>query len=297
MTVRIAIDQLSKIYGSENTPALDKLSLQVQQGEIYGFLGANGAGKSTTIRLLLNFIQPSGGTAYIEGLDIKKDSVAVKRSVGYLAGDVALYQKPTGRKLLDFLSSIQPATNYRSVLEKRFQADLDKPINTLSKGNRQKIGIIQAFMHEPSVLILDEPTSGLDPLMQEAFYQTLVETKQRGASVLMSSHNLAEAQEICDRVGVIKHGKLIREQTIAEDTTLGTLTFKVTFSNPSDLVKSRSAIGIHFVSKVDNQTALYRSTSTIQAALATLSHYKIQSISTETVDLEAEFLEYYGDKP
>lgn len=149
MAASISTDKLTKQYAGSTVAALDGLSLQVQPGEVYGFLGANGAGKSTTMRLLMNFLQPTGGSAQIMGLDCVRQTVVAKKHVGYLAGDVALYQKATGRELLNYLSNLQstPDIAYRQRLEKRFEAELDKPIQTLSKGNRQKIGILQAFMH------------------------------------------------------------------------------------------------------------------------------------------------------
>ena len=295
MAASILIDRLTKYYGNEKIAALDQLSLAVQPGEIYGFLGANGAGKSTAIRLLMNFLQPSSGSATILGLDVVDQSIASRQHIGYLPGDVALHSKPTGRELLDFLSDLQGATAYRQTLEKRFQADLHKPIGTLSKGNRQKIGIIQAFMHEPTVLILDEPTSGLDPLMQEAFYQTVLESKQRGAAILMSSHNLAEAQRICDRIGIIKHGQLILEQSMGQENTLGAIIFKVVFASPTALIQSQTAKGLKLVTQINDHTALFKPTTTIAAALAALGQYDITELSTQQVDLEDEFLEFYGD--
>ncbi len=296
MASNINIDRLTKYYGKEKVAAIDKLSIQIEAGEIYGFLGANGAGKSTTIRLLLNFLQPSSGSAQIMGLDVVKDTLAVKKHVGYLAGDISLYANPTGRQLLDYLSSLQPAKSYRQTLEKRFKADLDKPIGSLSKGNRQKIGIIQAFMHQPDVLILDEPTTGLDPLMQEAFYETVLESKNNGAAVLMSSHNLAEAERVCDRIGIIKHGKLIHEQSIGKDTSLGTIVFKVKFAKASDLEHSKSAHGLRFVSQTDDHSAIFKPTDSIAASLKALSQFDIQELSTQALDLEDEFLEFYEDK-
>jgi ABC-2 type transport system ATP-binding protein len=296
MTPSISIDKLTKYYGREKVAALCDLTLNITSGEIYGYLGSNGAGKSTTIRLLMNFLLPSSGTATIMGLDSVKDSVAIKMHAGYLAGDVAIYQKATGRQVLDYLNSFQQKNNYRSVLEKRFQPDLDKPVANLSKGNRQKIGIIQAFMHQPEVLILDEPTSGLDPLMQEAFYQTILESKKRGAAILMSSHNLSEAQRICDRIGIIKQGRLIQEQSIEEDLNLGSTTFKISFVKPADLKLCKNSRELKFISQIDNNTAFFQPAKTIEAALEQISKYKIQEFTTETINLEDEFLDFYGDK-
>ena len=295
MSVSIQMHQLTKYYLRGTVAAVDKLTLQIAAGEVYGFLGANGAGKSTTIRMLMGFLQPSAGSASIMGLDSVRESVAIKSHVGYLAGDIALYGKPTGRQVLDYLSDLQPARPYRAVLEKRFEADLDKPISTLSKGNRQKIGIIQAFMHEPAVLILDEPTSGLDPLMQEAFYETLAESKARGAAVLMSSHNLVEAQRSCDRIGIIKHGKLIKEQVIGQDTTFDTIVFKVVFSKPADLTHAKDVAALKFLSAKDSHTALFEAKGSIAEALKALSRYDISELSTQQLDLEDEFMDFYGD--
>jgi len=293
-TAAITAHKLTKRYGTAPTLALDDLTLQIPTGEIYGYLGANGAGKSTTLRLLMNFLQPTSGSAEIAGLDSVREAVDVKRHVGYLAGDVALYPKATGRELLDYLAALQGSVDisYRRKLEKRFEADLHKPIETLSKGNRQKLGILQAFMHQPAVLILDEPTSGLDPLMQEVFYETLREYKDRGAAVLMSSHNLAEAQRVCDRIGIIKHGKLIREQSVGEDTELGKTIFRVVLKSGKQAAKLP---GLKVLSREGHVLRL-QATGSLPAALKTLSTLPLADLTTEQLNLEDEFLEFYGDQ-
>lgn len=294
-----AIDcrELSKRYGHSEAYALKDLTLQVQAGEVYGFLGPNGAGKSTTIRLLMNFIQPSGGTAQIAGLDIVTESVAIKRRVGYLAGDVALYTKTTGRELLNYLFELQGANDmtYRRKLEKRFEAELDQPIKSLSKGNRQKIGILQAFMHRPDVLIMDEPTSGLDPLMQEAFYTTVKEACKDGAAILMSSHNLAEAQRAFDRVGIIKHGKLIHEQSVNDSSDLGQPIFRVTLAGAGDLAKLKQMKHLKFLSEESGHTLTMQANGTLAEALKAISQFDIKEFSTRQLSLEDEFIEFYGD--
>jgi ABC-2 type transport system ATP-binding protein len=297
MAASIVADKLTKYYGHEKSPALDGLSLSIKPGEVYGYLGANGAGKSTTIRLLLNFLQPSSGRAQINGLDSVRDSVAIKEHVGYLAGDVALYPKATGAQLLDYLAALQGGvdTEYRHLLEKRFEAETAKPIDALSKGNRQKIGILQAFMHQPDVLILDEPTSGLDPLMQEAFYETVAEARARGAAVLMSSHNLAEAQRVCDRIGIIKHGKLIREQSIGDDAALGATTFRVVLARPDALAQLKRSQHLTFLSQEGGNIAIVQPHGTIAGALKSLSQFEIREITTQQVSLEDEFIEFYED--
>jgi len=296
MSGSIVIKKLGKTYPGSRTPALDKLSLTVKAGEVYGFLGANGAGKSTTIRLLLNFIQPTAGRARIMGLDCVTDSVATKRHIGYLSGDVALWPKVTGNELFAYLGKLQQRDNseYLAELIHRFEAEPEKRISDLSKGNRQKIGVIQALMHQPDVLILDEPTSGLDPLMQEVFYQTIREASARGAAVFVSSHNLAESQRMCDRVGIIKHGQLIREQLVKGDDNLGGLTFRITLTDPHDVEKLKADRAIKFLSS-EGTTALVQPKGSIAETLAVLATCNIQTITTEQLNLEDEFLEYYGD--
>jgi ABC-2 type transport system ATP-binding protein len=287
---------LTKKYKGTPAPALDGLTLQVVAGEVYGFLGANGAGKSTTIRTLLGFLNPTSGSAQICGLDIIKDSVAVKRHIGYLSGDVALYPKVTGHELFAYLSKLQQkdTSEYLKELIKRFEAEPEKPIGELSKGNRQKIGVIQALMHQPDVLILDEPTSGLDPLMQEVFYDSIREASARGAAVFVSSHNLAETQRMCDRIGIIKHGKLIREQSIKDDTSLGAPTFRVVLGSDKPAEKLRTSKILKVVSLKGN-VAILQPTGSIAEALKELGEYDIKNFTTEQLNLEDEFLEYYGD--
>lgn len=296
MNASIVTTNLTKVYPDSVLPALDKLSLGVLPGEVYGFLGANGAGKSTTIRLLMNFIQPTSGSGSIMGNDIVRAGVAAKRHVGYLAGDVALWPKVTGNEIFSYLGKLQSrtVTAYLQSLIERFEAQPNKHIDALSKGNRQKIGIIQALMHKPDVLILDEPTSGLDPLMQEVFYDTIREASARGAAVFVSSHNLAEVQRMCDRVGIIKNGKLIREQSIKSDSTLGAPVFRVTLSSPAEAKRLHSDTTIKILSR-DGTVVVAQPVGPLQAALSTLSRYDIQSLATEQLNLEDEFLEYYGN--
>lgn len=296
-TTLLSIKQLTKRYAGMSTLALDGVSLDVKAGEVYGFLGANGAGKSTTIRTVLNFIQPTGGSATIAGLDSVRDSVEAKRHVGYLAGEVALYGKVSGKQFLAFMAALQPLKHkaYLQELADRFDVPLKQSIETLSKGNRQKLGIVQAFMHEPDVLILDEPTSGLDPLMQEEFFKLISQTRDRGAAVFLSSHNLSETQRMCDRIGIIKHGKLVREQTMDELTDLGAPVFKIRLNDPKQLEQLKRAAGLRLIAQIDGATITMQPAGSVAAALGALSRFDIKTLTTEQLDLEDEFLKFYGD--
>lgn len=292
--VAINIDGLSKRYDSSSPFALHKLNLKVNKGEVYGFLGPNGAGKSTTIRLLLNFIQPTSGSAKILGRDIVSDSVTIRKSLGYLSGDFAAYEKMTGTQFLKFMGELQPPKNpkYRRELANLFKLDLGKKIGSLSKGNRQKLGIIQAFMHEPDILILDEPTDGIDPLMQEEFYKLVRQNKERGVTVFVSSHNLPEVRKMCDRVGIIKNGVLVSESTIAELETEAAQTFYVTFNQQPPIKELKMLKKVKIVSHKDNQVNLHVH-GELSQLLSLLGKSGVSSLSTRELDLEEEFMRFY----
>lgn len=292
----IAIDckGLTKRYRGTREDALHDLTIQVKAGEIYGFLGPNGAGKSTTIHTLMNFIQPTSGSATICGLDIVRDSVAIKRHIGYLSGDSAMYPKMTGAQFLEYMGELQPAASkaYKDDLIKRFKAEPHKPLGALSRGNRQKIGIVQAFMHQPSVVIMDEPTSGLDPLMQEEFYELLSETRQRGAAVFSSSHILGEVQKMCDRVGIIREGKLVTERSIADLAREAAQTFDVVFKEKPPVTKLKQIKGVQETSVHGNTVTLHFH-GELKPLLAELAQHDILKLDTQNLDLEEIFLRFY----
>jgi ABC-2 type transport system ATP-binding protein len=294
MQPAIDIQKLSKRYHGTKTYSLQDLTLQVQPGEVYGFLGPNGAGKSTTIRTLLNFIQPTSGHASILGKDIVKDSVAIKRSIGYLPSDSVLYPKMTGRQFLDYMEELQPAASraYRQELVKRLKANPAQKLGELSRGNRQKFSIIQAFMHQPQILVLDEPSSGLDPLMQEVFYDLVLEAKQRGASIFTSSHILSEVQKICDRIGIIREGRLITERRIAELVHEAAQTFDITFVDKVPLSKLRAIPGIKVVSH-DGSNVTIHLRGKLQPLLAELAKHDVSHLDARQLDLEEMFLRFY----
>lgn len=228
----IVLDNLTKTYGRRR--GLDGLDLRVHAGEVLGYLGPNGAGKSTTIRLLLDLIRPTAGSARVLGLDPRTDAVALHRRVGYLPGDFTVDGRQTVRSCLRFLSGLRgglPPARIDALAE-RLDLDQSARIKSLSKGNRQKVGLVQAFMHEPELLILDEPTSGLDPLVQQTFLDMVTEAANRGATVFMSSHVLAEVQAVADRVAIIRDGRLVALDTVTALRSAAVRTIELTFAEP-----------------------------------------------------------------
>lgn len=293
---QIILKSLSKRYRGAKVDSLHEVSLEVAAGEVYGFLGANGAGKSTAIRTLLNFIQPTGGSATIMGYDIVQGSVQVKRHIGYLSGEVTLYDKMTGREFLDYMADLQPlkSKGYVAELTKRFQADTSKPLGELSKGNRQKFGLIQATMHEPDVLILDEPTSGLDPLMQEEFFRLIRESRQRGASVFVSSHNFAEVQRMCDRIGLLREGRLVAEQTLADLAAKAAHTFALTFADDAPLADLKHLPHAQ-VTTHDTHHLTISLEGELTPLFRVLAAHHVTRLEQQEVNLEEEFMRFYGD--
>ncbi len=197
---------------------IEDVSLDVLPGEVFGFLGPNGAGKTTTIRLLLDLIRPDAGTVQVFGLDVRRDSVAVRRRLGYLPGDLALYERLTARELLGHFAHLRGGPTWSEVegLARRFDLELDRPIHALSKGNRQKVGLVQALMGAPDLLLLDEPTSGLDPIVQHQVHQVMRDASAAGRTVFLSSHVLSEVGRVADRVGLIRSGRLLAVERVAD---------------------------------------------------------------------------------
>lgn len=294
MNPAIVTKKLTKRYVGSPTFALKDLSISVSKGEVYGFLGPNGAGKSTTIRALLNIIQPTSGSAEILGLDIVKDSVKIRRSVGYLSGDFVAYPKMTGRQFLNYMGELQPLKrkSYISELAKTFNVNLNKKLGDMSKGNRQKVGVIQAFMHEPDILILDEPTSGLDPLMQEAFYDLVHKFKEKGATLFVSSHNLAEVQKMCDRVGFIRDGKLFTEKVISDLALAAAQTFDITFKDKPPIAELRRIKGVKLSEHANNSITLHWQGS-LSPLFVILAKNQVKGFSSRELNLEQEFMRFY----
>lgn len=293
----ISIKNLSKKYSGSHTFALHDLNIKIYPGEVYGFLGPNGAGKSTTIRLLMNLIRPTSGSATILGKDIVKNSVEIKNSVGYLSGDMEMYAKMTGEKFLNYMNDLQPARSkaYIKELTRRLNATPNKKIGDLSRGNKQKIGIIQAFMHDPDILILDEPTSGLDPLMQEEFYKLIDESKNRGATIFISSHVLSEVQKMCDRIGIIRDGKLVAEKNIHELTKEASHTFEIYFDKKPPISELKKINNSLVVSDKDNKVTLTVS-GDLAGLFKILAKHDVIKLNANHFDLEDTFLKFYTNE-
>jgi len=226
----IQAEGLTKRYGE--TLALDGLDLSIEPGEVYGYLGPNGAGKTTTIRLLLGIHRPTRGRAALFGIDAWADPVEAHRRVAYVSGEPFLWPGMTGAETMEFLARVHGGTDraYRDELVRRFELDTRKKVRALSKGNRQKVQLVAALATRADLLVLDEPTSGLDPLMEMAFRECVREAKQRGQAVFLSSHILSEVEALCDRVGILREGRLVDQGTLAELRHLSTQTVEVTFS-------------------------------------------------------------------
>ena len=292
--VPIDITGFSKTYGTKI--AVDRLDLKVEKGEVFGFLGPNGAGKSTTIRSILNFLTPSDGEIRIFGLDSVRNSVAIKNHIGYLAGDISLYDSMSGYQLLKYLTRLGKNTNWDYVndLSTRLQISLQAKIGTLSKGNKQKIGLIQAFMHQPKLLILDEPTSGLDPLMKQVFYEMVLEIKDFGNSVFISSHDLNEVQHICDKAAFIKSGRLIATENIREDFEFSLRKYTITFPELPDISAFEKIGSVSEITQDVNKLTVTVK-GDISEFINGLSDQNPIDLSEEETSLEDIFMKYYED--
>ena len=294
----IEAEQLTKRYGKSR--GIEDLTLSVKRGEIFGFLGPNGAGKTTTIRTLLDLLHPTSGSAKIFGLDSRRDSIAIRARTGNLPGDFAFEDRVTGHQLLRLFANLRGMSDLGSAadLADRFKADLSKPLRELSRGNRQKIGLIQALFHEPDLLILDEPTGGLDPLMQEEFLTVVAEHRDRGATVFLSSHDLAEVERICDRVGIIRAGRLAAVESVSEMREHAYRDVVVRFAEPVSLADFEALPEIEQI-VVSDDTLSFRSLGGLDAAIKAIASHSVIDIEIKRPTLEELFLTYYdgsGDR-
>ncbi len=287
---------LSKDYGAGR--GLFELDLEVRAGEVFGFLGPNGAGKSTTLRLLIDEIRPTAGKATVLGLDTIKGSLAIRRRVGYLPGDWELYQRFTGKALLDYLAQLRGGVNQKLVaaLVERFGADLERPLHQLSTGNRQKLGLVQAFMHEPELLILDEPIAGLDPLVQRSFHRLLGEVRAEGRTVLLSSHALAEVEEVTDRLAILRKGRLVVVDSAQNLRRVALQRLQIEFAGDVSSDEFTALPGVRKVTREDH-TLTVSFEGSADAVIKTAAKHDVLALHPQDDDLEDVFLRYYQDQP
>ena len=298
MTDQITIhtEGLTKHYG--DVKALVDLDLDVRAGEVFGFLGPNGAGKTTMIRTILDEIRPTAGRATIAGMDTHEESVEIRRHIGYVPGDLAMYPNLTGRDTLTYYANLRGGVDwsYVDALADRLDADLSVKVGDLSSGNRQKVGLIQAFMNRPDVLIMDEPSSGLDPLIQREFQAMMREVAAAGRTVFLSSHTLSEVQRVADRVGIIRHGHLIALESVASLRSKAMRTVELEFGSPVDADVFDSVPGVREAT-VEDHRAVLSYDGKMEVLLKTVAdRYDVVDIATQEADLEEIFLTYYRDE-
>lgn len=294
----VRTSKLSKDYGLGR--GLFDLDLEVLPQEVFGYLGPNGSGKTTTIRCLMGMIRPTSGSAHIFGLDCRRDTVAVKRKVGYLPGDVPQFGSLRGREVVAYLGGMRGGADPKTVrdIAERFDLDLSRRFREYSSGNKQKLGILLAFMHSPELLILDEPTSGLDPLNQRQFYALLSEARDRGAAVLLSSHILSEVEQTCDRVGILRAGRLARVAQL--DDLRRIRVHRVELELASGVIvpmeKIRAADGVESVTVEDNRVTCIVHGS-FQPLLDAVRDVEVTDLVSTEPSLEEVFLSYYESTP
>jgi ABC-2 type transport system ATP-binding protein len=275
---------LTKRYGA--TLALDGLGLTVEAGEVYGYLGPNGSGKTTTIRLLLGLHRPTAGRAELFGLDAWRNPVSAHRRIAYVAGEPYLWPTLTAAETFAFLAQLHGSTDaaYRDRLVERFQLDPNKKVRALSKGNRQKVQLVAAFATRADLLILDEPTSGLDPLMEVEFRRTVQEAKERGQTVFLSSHILSEVEALCDRIGILREGRLVDEGTLADLRHLSAQTIEVTFAGAAPDIGGE---------RTGESSLRFEVHGSPASLLRTLAGYDVVSLTSREPSLEEIFLHHY----
>ena len=290
----ILTEKLTKTYGRDR--GILALDLDVHRGEVFGFLGPNGAGKTTTIRTMLDLLHPTSGRALLFGMDTRRDSVAIRARLGNLPGEFALEDRMTGVQLLRFFGRLRGTTDlsYARVLAERLDADLTRPMRQLSRGNKQKIGLIQAMFHRPDLLILDEPTGGLDPLVQEEFVKLMDEWRAEGRTVFLSSHVLSEVERVCDRVALVREGELAALETTDSLISKRFRRMTLTFAQPVDPAPFAALPGTADVRSSGNTVSLVVR-SGLDSVVKLAARYVLVDLDFERPSLEEVFLTYYGN--
>ena len=285
---------LTKNYGS--VAAVVDADMEVRRGEVFGYLGPNGAGKTTTIRVLLDHIRPTSGSATVFGMDTRANSVAIKRRVGYLPGEFSLYDSMTGEEVLTYMANLRGGVDwdYARDIAERLDANLGRKFSQLSRGNKQKVGLIQAFMHRPELIVLDEPTGGLDPLVQQTFYDMIDEVKADGRTVFFSSHNLPEVERVCDRVAFIRGGRLIAVEDVSDIVQKAFHRFEARIADDFTAEEFESLPGVAAVN-VSGDAVTFDVIGSPDAVVKTLARHSVTKLFTHESALEDVFLAYYSE--
>jgi len=293
MTAVIRTEKLTKSYGSHR--GIIEVDLSVEQGEVFGFLGPNGAGKTTTIRVLLDLIRPTSGKAYVFGIESSADPVAIHRRIGYLPGEFALYDRLTGAQTLEYFGNLRGGVDraYQASLIERLDLDPSRRFREYSKGNKQKVGLVIALQHRPELLMLDEPTAGLDPLIQQSFFQVLRELVAVGSTAFLSSHILSEVEKSCDRVAIIREGRLAKVGTVDALRDLAHHQVELRFVGPVPTAEFEALPGVSEV-VVDDHVLRMRVSGAITPVVQAAARYELLDFVSREPSLEETFLAQYG---
>ena len=293
MTAVIELEKLTKTYGTHR--GIIDIDLAVQEGEAFGFLGPNGAGKTTTIRTMLDHIRPTSGRARVFGIDTTQDPVAIHRRLGYLPGEFTLYDKLSGGQTLDYFANLRGGVDrlYQQDLIARLDVDPSRRFREYSKGNKQKIGLIIALQHRPDLLLLDEPTSGLDPLVQQTFYEVIREAKAEGRTVFLSSHILSEVEKTCDRVAIIRDGRLARVDRTQALRDLAHHQVELIFTDAVPVDEFSALPGVSDV-VADEHVLRMRVSGSITPVVRAAARYELRDFVSREPSLEETFLAEYG---
>lgn len=287
----IEVNHLTKKFG--DFYSIQNVHLQIPKGEVFGFLGPNGAGKSTTIRHLMGFLQPTEGSCFINGLNCREASATIQQVVGYLPGEIAFIDKMTGKQFIHFIAKLRGMNDYTHAEELMhfFELDASGLIKKMSKGMKQKVGLVCAFMHHPEIVILDEPTSGLDPLMQTKFIEFILAEKDKGTTIFMSSHMIEEVEKTCDRVAIINAGKIVATETITDLKKRKSKKYMLEFQDEQEL--TRFLDEEYVLERISSTKVMITIMGDLQLFLHTLSNYKIIDLDVISQSLEDIFMHYY----
>ena len=293
MTAIIKTEKLTKNYGPHR--GIVDLDLEVTAGEVFGFLGPNGAGKTTTIRTILDLVRPTSGRVFVFGIESSADPIAIHRRLGYIPGEFTLYDRLTGGQTLKYFANLRGGVDpaYQAELIARFEVDPSRRFKEYSKGNKQKIGLIIAFQHRPELLVLDEPTSGLDPLVQQTFYAVVREAKSEGRTVFLSSHILGEVERTCDRVAIIREGRLVKVDRVDAFRDLADHQVELRFAGPVPTSEFQGLAGVSEVTAEDH-TLRMRVTGPITPVVQAAARYELLDFVSREPSLEESFLAEYA---